>query len=226
MTIQNMDSAQAGGNLLCLQAIQGEPRIKDLDLAARLGFGDPHMIRRLIARHAPALAGLGVSVTMTESTGGRPGTAYYLNCKQAIFVTTKSETPNATDITIEIIERFDAYENGTLAAPKSGDLIISTMQQLIAIRQQQIDQGQRIGALEQQVSALPTVVTHMTVLGYAKLHDVEITMPQARRLGKCCTAETTLAGEMIGSAQDDRYGVIQTYPLAILKTVFEEEDLN
>lgn len=43
---------------------------------------------------------------------GRPATAYYLNRKQAIFITAKSETPEATDITIEIIHRFDEYELG------------------------------------------------------------------------------------------------------------------
>jgi hypothetical protein len=40
------------------------------------------------------------------------------------------------------------------------------------------------------------------------------------------SAETTLAGEMVGSVQDDRYGVIGTYPLAILKAVFEKDGLN
>jgi hypothetical protein len=39
---------------------------------------------------------------------------YYLNRKQAIFITAKSDTGVATDITIEIIERFDTYERGDI----------------------------------------------------------------------------------------------------------------
>jgi hypothetical protein len=47
-------------------------------------------------------------------TGGRPATEYHLHRKQAIFLTAKSETTEATEITIEIIERFDAYERGVV----------------------------------------------------------------------------------------------------------------
>lgn len=114
MTDLYMQQAVEIGNL-AVSNFQGEARIRDLDLANRLGFEDPHKIRTLIERHASALAALGVSATVAETAGakgGRPGKAYYLNRKQAIFITAKSDTPNATEITIEIIERFDAYERG------------------------------------------------------------------------------------------------------------------
>jgi hypothetical protein len=48
--------------------------------------------------------------------GGRPTLAYDLNRKQAIYIITKYETEEATDITIEVIERFDAYERGDVWA--------------------------------------------------------------------------------------------------------------
>jgi phage antirepressor YoqD-like protein len=51
--------------------------------------------------------------------GGRPGRAYYLNRRQAIFITAKSETPTATEITIEIVDRFDAYERGSMDSTTS-----------------------------------------------------------------------------------------------------------
>jgi len=44
--------------------------------------------------------------------GGRPTVEYYLNPKQAIFITFKSGTEFATEVTIETIERFDALERG------------------------------------------------------------------------------------------------------------------
>ena len=110
---------------LTISTVQGEPRIRDLDLAERLGFTDPHKIRPLIERHKGALAALGVSATVAETSGkkgGRPGKAYYLNRKQAVFITAKSDTPTATDITIEVIEKFDAYERGLIAPPVAADI--------------------------------------------------------------------------------------------------------
>lgn len=91
----------------------GEPRILDTDLAVRLGFTNAAQIRKLIKRHEAALEQLGVVSTVEITSGhqgGRPGKSYYLNKKQAVFITSKSETSEATAITIEVIERFDAYE--------------------------------------------------------------------------------------------------------------------
>lgn len=105
-------------NLITPSMHAGELRILDTDLATRLGFSDAAQIRKLIKRHEASLSQVGVisTVEITPGTkGGRPGTAYYLNRKQAIFITAKSETAEATDITIEIIHRFDAYERGEIA---------------------------------------------------------------------------------------------------------------
>ena len=46
------------------------------------------------------------------SKGGRPGQEYWLNEKQALFLCTKSEAPNAIDITIEMVEVFYGVKSG------------------------------------------------------------------------------------------------------------------
>ena len=105
--------------------VENELRILDTDLAQRLGFERPRDIRKLINRYSKELGRMGVCATVAQTSsaaGGRPSTVFYLNRKQAIFITAKSETPEATDITIEIIERFDAYERNEqpqFAIPKS-----------------------------------------------------------------------------------------------------------
>jgi hypothetical protein len=101
--------------------IEGEPRIRDIELGERLGFARPTKIRELIERHAGNLNKISILPTVAQirDGAGRPSKAYYLNRKQAIFITAKSETEQATDITIEIIERFDAYERGLLGGPAS-----------------------------------------------------------------------------------------------------------
>lgn len=95
--------------------LEGEFRVLDTDLAERLHFKRPRTIRTLISRWRPELERLGICCAVQQNHGGgrgRPTMAYYLNRKQAIFITGKSDTPEATDITIEIIHRFDEYESG------------------------------------------------------------------------------------------------------------------
>ncbi len=58
---------------------------------------------------------MGVCAAVAQTSGGvggRPARVFYLNRKQAIFITAKSETAIATEITIEIIHKFEAYETG------------------------------------------------------------------------------------------------------------------
>lgn len=96
----------------------GEPRIHDLRLAEGLGFADHHMIRLLIRRHMEALRQFGeVSVTQRKPgpRGGRPGTDYHLNKRQVLYITAKSDTPRAAEITVQMVEVFDAYASGRAA---------------------------------------------------------------------------------------------------------------
>lgn len=99
-----------------------EPRVHDLRLADALGFSDRHMIRNLIRRHIATLEAFGeVSVTRTKPTakGGRPGTDYWLNKRQALFITAKSDTERAALVTVQMVEVFDAVTRGqTVALPQ------------------------------------------------------------------------------------------------------------
>ena len=78
-----------------LSDLDGEPRIRDLELANRLGFTDPHKIRALIGRNKAELETYGgVSATVAETpetpaspdAGGRPGREYWLNEGQALVI--------------------------------------------------------------------------------------------------------------------------------------------
>ena len=103
-----------------IERVGSEIRIRDTDLGARLEFAQPRDIRKIIARHRGALSLMGALPTEDEVVGkGQKTKAFYLNKKQAIFITAKSETEKATDITIEIIEKFDAYERGARPVPQT-----------------------------------------------------------------------------------------------------------
>ena len=127
MADTSISPAAHSDNKMAIAPVDGELRVLDTDLASRLGFAKPAAIRDLIKRHLASLDALGVRATVRKTPdnnglGGAPATAYYLNRKQAIFITAKSETVNATEITIDIIERFDAYERGAVQAVPQIDL--------------------------------------------------------------------------------------------------------
>lgn len=98
-----------------LEVHGGVVLIEDLRLADALGFSDRHMIRTLIKRHVEALQQFGeVSVMQRKPSakGGRPSRVFYLNEEQAIFITAKSDTPRAAEITVEMVRVFRSYLKG------------------------------------------------------------------------------------------------------------------
>ena len=154
----NMPWTDGNGNgALVPTDVDGELRIRDYDLAVRLGFAKPAKIRDLIKRHLQSLVAMGTVPTVGTVTRGQEGTEFYLNRKQAIFITAKSETAEATEITIEIIERFDAYERGTT---KPADPM-ALLNDPAAMRGLLLNYSEKVLALEAQVQEqAPTVAAY------------------------------------------------------------------
>ncbi len=96
--------------------VNGEPRILDLRLAEALDMTDTHAIRRIINKYHKELKSIGSLVSDYNRKGeGRPSKQNWLTKKQALFICTKSRTKRATDVTIQMVEVFDAYMKGELA---------------------------------------------------------------------------------------------------------------
>lgn len=140
-----------------LQQVNGEPRIRDLELGERLGFERPRDIRDLIKRHESKLLTFGVCAAVPQTSGvkgGRPANEYYLNQKQSLFVCMKSDTDNAFEVQAEIIRVFDAYLNGALdmqPVPRSfADALQLAADQQRLIEQQSAENAQ----LTQQVEVM------------------------------------------------------------------------
>ena len=88
MSEEEMDCA--GSDFLTPVLIEGELRIRDIDLAKRLGFANPIDIRKLVRRYEADLA-QGVLATVAKTSddrrGGRPAIEYYLNRRPAHLIT-------------------------------------------------------------------------------------------------------------------------------------------
>lgn len=93
-------------------ANDGELRIEDVQLGRLLNFAQPRDIRKIIVRHAEPLNRFGALCATVAQTLGRPATVYFLNEHQALYICTKSETANAIEITIKLVEAFVAHRRG------------------------------------------------------------------------------------------------------------------
>lgn len=92
----------------------GEPRVRDIDLAVFLGYTQPRNIRNQIARHSEAL-GQRFIVKRRPEAGGHEVEEQWLTKEQVNYLIVKSETPNAIALTKRILTVFQKAIDGELA---------------------------------------------------------------------------------------------------------------
>ncbi|RWO20643.1 hypothetical protein [Mesorhizobium sp.] len=113
--------------------IDGEPRVLDVLLGARLGMAAPRNLRTKIKENASELALYGKVCTETMQTsmhGGRPGVAYYLNEPQALLLCMFANTPAAASVRKMLIDVFMAFRHGSTVT-NSIDSEIQIMRQMV-----------------------------------------------------------------------------------------------
>jgi hypothetical protein len=99
-----------------------EPRIRDLDLAEKLGFKEPRAIRKLIKRYEKAgdLPCIHVRDTVSRTSMPRGGereetiAEYWLTEAEALFILAKSETPRAKALLQDMIAVVRLVRRGLL----------------------------------------------------------------------------------------------------------------
>ena len=104
---------------LVVSVIENEPRVRDLDLAVRLGFDRPTSIRVTIKRHADELATYGQlhqidAVVERDKRGAIEVSEFWLNEEQALLICMLSRTEKAKEVRAEVIRVFMDYRRGEL----------------------------------------------------------------------------------------------------------------
>ena len=102
-----------------------DPRVRDVDLAERLGFAEPRMIRKLVKRMMDDQELIGVHVRSTvERTsmprGGERETAvteYWLTEEDALILASRSDAPKAKEVRRALVRVFMAWRRGLLVPP-------------------------------------------------------------------------------------------------------------
>lgn len=100
--------------------LNGETRIRDTDLASKLGYDRPTNIRTLIKRNLTALEAMGLVLQSEAPFSSGKGTVkttteYRLNQAQAAYLISKARTKEATNMAILIAEVFALFAGGHLA---------------------------------------------------------------------------------------------------------------
>ena len=96
---------------VALTEIDGDARVRDVDLAERLGFERPRAIRQIIERNLSEVEALGVAPrgVAQQTRGDRGGTQevteYWLNEEQALLVSILSKAPNAPAVRASPVQR-------------------------------------------------------------------------------------------------------------------------
>jgi len=105
---------------LALKEFNGEPRMRDIDIAEALGFERARNIRKLVSRYIDSLEAFGevFRSTVERNSGvGRPEDCFWLNEQQTVFICLKSESPKAVELTVQVVKVFVDWRHGSLAPP-------------------------------------------------------------------------------------------------------------
>lgn len=148
--------------VLVSDAGRDEPHIEDEELARRLCYAEPRMIRKIIKRYEKSgdLAGINVRSTVTRTSMPHGGTrevevqVYLLNEEQACFIAAKSETPAANALLREMIHVFVLARHGML--PQQG------LSETRVIELVQTTMAQALTAISQQMAVLIEAVSRGT----------------------------------------------------------------
>lgn len=120
-----------------LQAMEDEPRVRDLRLGERLGYARSYKIRELVKANEAELLRYGPlprvgGMVAVGSGAQREVQEYWLNEAQSLLLVMKSNTDIAVDARQEIIAVFLAYRHGKLqpAQPSDNSAILTYFERL------------------------------------------------------------------------------------------------
>lgn len=184
-------------SLYRLNDVDEEPRVRDIDLAIRLGMKNPRKIRDLIKVHWKKLNEFNCVLERTQRhpNNGTTFTEYYLDRRQATFIAGRSDTPASDDVLMELVEVYHRWREGNLPMHPSATANLATDAQLAILTQIRdgiVQTNESISNLKGDQSAMLDTVAGLE----SRLHAVEL-----REAAPALPAPTaTVSGHMTLSA--------------------------
>lgn len=119
-------------------------------------------------------------------------------------------------------QELEAREQRPVSDPRLAAMIESLVR-LDHLETAQREQEGRVHALEQQIKQIDTAVDYFTIVGWARLRNIELPLAKASRLGRFATSVCKEHGIQMGRVPDGRFGRVNTYPLAVLDDILSAE---
>jgi anti-repressor protein len=151
-----------------------------------------------------------------ESNGGRPSTEIAITIDMAKEISMLQRTEKGKEARLYFIE----IEKKALKP-------ISIEEMIIAQAQSVIEAKNRIETLEEKVKLIEAKNTtssmdYFTIAGYWTLNNKQIDVKTAASIGKKASSICNQMGYVTGTLPDPRFGRVKTYPIDVLKEVFEK----
>ncbi len=212
----------------------GEPRVRDVDFAAFLGFKQPRDIRKLIERHS---ASLGMRATVARTlVNGNTVEENWLTEHQCIYLAAKSETPIANSILQQVIDVFVKVRRGVAQVPASTTAL--TMAELKVVLEQQFQMFMQViqtlrpelapVAVEVQAPA-PAPLPSQNVLGnwqriwdWTEKRGLVLTTPERAKLGMKATQLLNGRGLEPKRNVSSKWKNVNSYPEAVISEAWGE----
>lgn len=124
---------------------------------------------------------------------------------------------------LTVNQTFIDYRTGKTKMPMSpAELIIAQGQALLAVERQQARQAQQIAALEHRLSLMDGDTGYLTVTAYLRKHGWKLPLSKSRAIGQHAAKLAKELGVQIGTVPDERFGTVNSYPIALLDEVVAE----
>ena len=185
-----------GGQALSLYEVStedDEPRVRDIDLANRLGMKNPHKIREMIRTHLKKISEINTLLLRDQRHAGNGTTfsEYYLDRRQATFLAIRSNTPASDEVALELVEIYDRWKRGTLPMHPTANLATdASVAILTQIRDGILKTNSGIGDLRSDQSAMMDVMAGLE----SRIQQLEQgSLPAPAELPKPKTVYTRIA---------------------------------
>ncbi|CAK0750907.1 hypothetical protein CCP4SC76_2160016 [Gammaproteobacteria bacterium] len=120
------------------------------------------------------------------------------------------------------------------------ELVLMQAQVMVGFEREQKAHAARIIATEDKIAAVESKIAavegkikaqdgdsgYMTALGFFRIQGISLPMSRLQAFGKQCVARSKITGHLIGSVPDERYGSVKSYPVELLREVFEGFEVN
>lgn len=115
---------------------------------------------------------------------------------------------------------IDYHKNKPKMSP--AEIIIAQGQAMLAIEHEQARQAQRLASLEHRVDLMDGDTGYQTVTAYIRKHSYKVPLSMAKTIGQRAAKLAKDLGIQVGVVPDERWGTVNSYPIALLDEVIAE----